>query len=121
MNPRAPFLKNQYWQSVSAGATGTAAATARCSQVHIGIQVKTHTCKIYLNTFSLFHEIFVHNKSVSIHIIGIIRVFRLIQSHGKRWSPSAAGIEKDPDRSRFLSLEILINLRFGRICQFNHL
>lgn len=115
------FSKNQNRQSVTTGAAGTAAAAARCPKIHIGIQGEPHACEINLYAFSLLHKLFVHNKFMSFHIKGIIRVFRLIQSHGKGRSPSAAGIEKNPDRGGFLPLKIVINLRFGRICQFNHL
>ena len=105
---------------VAAGAAGAATAAAGLAQVEIGIQVETHSGEVDFYPFCLFHEIFVHNKFVAFDIVGIVGIFRLIQSHGKGGAASAAGIEKNSDRGGFFPLEIVIDLRFGRISQLNH-
>lgn len=82
--------------------------------------MKSHPGKVDFNNFGFFHKLFVNNKFKPFNIKGIICIFWLVQSHSKRWAASATGIEKNSYGSRFFPLKIVIDLRFGRICQVNH-
>jgi hypothetical protein len=114
-----PFYENRF-DLVSAGAGRTATGASTLSQIDIGVEMETHPGEINFDIFGFFHKLFINNKFMSFNIKCIVCIFGLIQSHGKRRAASAAGVEKNPDGSGFSSLEIIIDLRFCRIRQFNH-
>ena len=116
----SPLKYSQEYILVAAGTAGTAAAASGRTEFDIGIQVESHAGEIDFYFFSLNHEFFVNDKLKAFYVKLVISVFRLIQSHCKRWAPSAAGIEKNSDRGGFTPLEVIIDLRFCRICQLNH-
>ncbi len=105
---------------LAAGAAGAPAAAAALPKIHIGVKVKSHTGEVNLDFFSFCHKVFIDNKLKSFNFKRIICIFKLIQSHCKRWAASAAGVKKNSNGGRFFPLEVIVDLRFSRISQFNH-
>ena len=65
----------------------TAAAAAACrtcrgrAEIDAGADFKTIPQKIHCHMLGLLIEVLVHDKLESIHIVDIVVLFRLIQSH----------------------------------------
>ncbi len=107
---------------ITTGTAGPAASTSRgLFHYNIGIKTKSHSRKINFNVFSFLHKLFVYTKFQAVNIKCVIRIFWLVQSHGKRRATSAAGIKKNPYGGWFLALKIIFYLRFCRISNYNHL
>ena len=83
--------------------------------------MEPHPGKIDFNGAGLRHKLFVYDKFKTLYFEVIIAFFRLIQSHGKGRTASAAGVQKNPNGSRLFPLKIVIDLRFRSISQLNHL
>jgi len=104
---------------LSAGACS--AALAASTQYDAGRDTESHFLKIHLDWCRFFQKILINNILISIHIINIIRIFRLIQSHGKGRAASSAFIQKDPNRRHCFILEIVSDLFCRHFSNFNHL
>jgi hypothetical protein len=99
---------------------GTARASPAVAQLKTAVQFEPVHMEIDLYRFGAIEEIFVDYKLETIHIELLIRIIRLIQSHGQAGTASAAFIKEDPNGTDFLAFKIGRNLFTGRRCNFEH-
>jgi hypothetical protein len=93
-----------------AGLRGPAARATAGIELHGTIEFEPIGLKIDLNGLGTGEKVFVDDVFVTIYVKLLIRIVRLIQSHGQAWTASPAFIEKDPDGTNFLAFEIGRNL-----------
>jgi hypothetical protein len=73
--------RNRTNRSAAAGAFGSATGTAG-AEVNAAIQFEAVHMKIHLNRFGFFQKFLVNDEFEPINVKGLIRIGRLIQSHG---------------------------------------
>jgi hypothetical protein len=119
--PPAPRKTQATFKSAAALAllvcTATASAT---SELHVAIQLEPVHVEIDLNGVHPIQEILIDDILIAVHIELLIRIVRLIQSHGQAGAASATFVEKNTNRPHFLILEICRYLFSGRRCYFEH-
>ena len=119
--PSAPFKS---LRSVALAAALTllfrAASASAAAELYTAIQLESIHMEIDLDGLSALKEIFIDDILIAVHIKLLVRVVRLIQSHGQAGAASAAFVQEDPNRTNLLVLEICRNLFSGRRCYFEH-
>jgi hypothetical protein len=68
-------------RSTAAGAFGSATGTAG-AEVNAAVQLEAIHVKVYLNRFGFFQKFLVDYKFIPVNVKRLIRIGRLIQSHG---------------------------------------
>ena len=81
-----------------AAVAGGAAASALVFKNKTTGQFKPVITEIDFDGLGFFKKTFVNNVCKTINIQHIIRIFRLIQSHGQRRAASTTLIQENPDR-----------------------
>jgi hypothetical protein len=76
--------------------------------------------KINLDGLNALKEILIDDILIAVHIKFLVRVVRLIQSHGQAGAASTAFVQEDSNWTNLLILEICRNLFSGRRCYFEH-
>ena len=76
--------------------------------------------EINLDWLCFFKKFRVDDELKTVDVKRLIRIGKLIQSHGQARAPSAAFVEKDPDRFDIFSFEIFGNLLNCRLCDLKH-
>jgi len=106
-------------RSGAAGAFGTATG-ATGAEVYPAVQFETVLMEIDLDGLGFFKKFRVDDELKTVDVKRLVRVGKLIQSHGQSWASSAAFVEENPDRFDILSFEILGNLLNCRLCDLKH-
>ena len=76
--------------------------------------------EINLDGLGFFQKFLIDDKLKTVNVKRLIRVDKLIQSHGQAGAASAALVEEDSDRFDFFSLEVFGNLRNCRLRDLEH-
>jgi len=76
--------------------------------------------EINLNGLSFFQKFCIYDEFKTIDVKRLVRIGKLIQSHGQAGAPSAAFVEENPDRFDIFSFEIFGNLLNCRLCDLKH-
>lgn len=76
--------------------------------------------EIDLDRLGFFKKVRIDDEFKTVDVKRLVRIGKLIQSHGQARAPSAAFVEKNPDRFDVFSFEILGNLLDCRLCDLKH-
>jgi hypothetical protein len=76
--------------------------------------------EINLNRLGFFKKFRVDDEFKTVDVKRLVRIGKLIQSHGQAGAPSAAFVEENPDRFDIFSFEIFGNLLNCRLCDLKH-
>ena len=76
--------------------------------------------EIDLDWLGFFEKLRVDDELKTVDVKRLVRIGKLIQSHGQAGAPSAAFVEKNPDRFDIFSFEIFGNLLNCRLCDLKH-
>jgi len=68
---------------------------------------------IYCDVLGLFVKLLIDQHCKAVYFIHVICFFWFVQNHRQGWTRSATGLEKNPDRSDLLFLEIILQNLFG--------
>ena len=76
--------------------------------------------EIDLDWLGFFEKLRIDDELKTVDVKRLVRIGKLIQSHGQAGAPSAAFVEKNPDRFDIFSFEIFGNLLNCRLCDLKH-
>jgi len=116
---RSPFRKIGQGRSGAAGTLG-AAAGATGAEVDAAVQFEAVLLKIHLDRLGFFQKVRVDDEFITVDVKLLVRIGKLIQSHGQAGAPSAAFVEENPDGFDIFTLEIFGNLLNCRLCDLKH-
>jgi hypothetical protein len=116
---RSPFGVNELGQSGATGALG-AATGAASTEIDAAVQLEAVLVEIDLDRLRFFQKFRIHDELKTVDIKRLVRIGKLIQSHGQSRAASPAFIEENTDRFDIFSFEIFGDLLDCRLCNFKH-